>query len=868
MKRLIIVDVSNFIFRAFFAIRPLHSPEGTPVNAIYGVLNMFMKLFSQHRPTHLLLAKDTAKGSFRNKIYGEYKANRGEPPEDLVPQFDLIQKMIEKMNAPYLDNENYEADDIIGSACLQWRDHFDEVLIASGDKDLMQLVGGNIKMLDTMKDKLYGEKEIFEKMGVWPHQIVDYLAMVGDSSDNIPGMKGIGAKGAAKLLAEYETFEKCVEAKESFKGKKLITAFSEHLDDAFLSKKLVTIVKDIDLKMSPFETQYSFYPEKSLITFLQELGFKGVVEKLENLKRIEAGAQQQEEDSFLPEQNLFKRFDIKTDKDWSNLKELIDSSSGLTIHTNFDSENILDQEICELTLSLDGKEYFSFDREKKYLKEVLEKTWSSENLEIGSMHWQRDMAYAQEKGIEVKCQRFDIVQAHYILDGDRSHKLEDLSRSYFQHDLRPGDQSCLIYKLVTVLKEELKEKELEKIYYEMDDLLIPILAKMERHGVFINVSFFQDFERELMKKLGALEKKIFSHNDGEKLNLNSPKQVGELLFEKLGMPIIKKTKTSLSTDSEVLEKLVMRKIHPVPQLMLQYREMGKLLSTYIKTLPILVHPKSKRIHTHFGQHVAATGRLVSNNPNLQNIPIRTDLGKRVRRGFVAEPGKLLLGADYSQVELRLLAHFSEDKTMLDSFQKGIDVHAQTASEVLGIPLGEVTSEQRSKAKSVNFGLMYGQSSFGLANQLRISRVEAREYITAYFQRFHRIKAFLDSLKEEAEKKGYASTLLGRKRFLPQIYSQNRTIKGAAERMAINSPIQGTAADLIKKAMISIDREMEKKELKSKMLLQVHDELIFEVLESELEVLKTLVKEKMEGVIELKTPLVVDLSVGVNWCDLK
>ncbi len=898
MKRLIIVDVSNFIFRAFFAIRPLHSPDGTPVNAVYGVLNMFMKLFSQYRPTHILLAKDTASGSFRNEMYPQYKANRSEPPEELVPQFDLIRELIEKMKAPHFDNERYEADDIIGSACVQWKNDFDEILIASGDKDLMQFVGGHIKMLDTMKDKIYDEQGVFEKMGVRPDQIVDYLSMVGDSSDNIPGMRGIGAKGAAKLLAEHGTLEKCIEVKDSFKGKKLTTAFNEYLDDALISKELVTIVTDINLGMDSLKTEYRFYPEEELMAFLKGMGFKGVIQKLEELKRIEAQAQAGDEGESHQaimdcEESPFGHKFIKTEEEFRAVIELVDSSSGLALHTEFDSEDIVSRNIYSISLSSDGQTSFYLNFEKsdlrrKHLDELLEKTWGNKDLEIGSGHWKRDMAYAQEVGIEVKCQSFDVVQAHYVLNAEGRHDLEVLSKDYFHYDLKPrdkknilitelseeeqlkfcGERSCLLYKLVNALKEELEEKNLEDIYYGMDDLLIPILSKMERQGVFINPEFFYEFEEELAKKLEALEQKIFSHNEGESLNLNSPKQVSEFLFEKLEMPIIKKTKTGISTDSEVLEKLEAKNINPVPSFMLQYRELGKLLSTYVKTLPTLVHQKTGRIHTHFNQHVAATGRLASNNPNLQNIPIRTEMGRRVRKGFIAQPGKVFLGADYSQVELRLLAHFSGDQTMLDSFRDGLDIHQQTASEVLGISLKEVTSEDRSKAKAINFGLMYGQSSFGLANQLRISRREAKEYITTYFERFSRVKTYLDSLKEEADKTGYAVTLLGRKRFLPDIHSKNRTIKAMAERMAINSPIQGTAADIIKKAMISINRCILKEGLKSRMLLQVHDELIFEVLEDELEKMKTIVKEGMENVVELDVPLIVDIGIGVNWYDLK
>ena len=809
MKRLVIVDLSNFIFRAFFAIRPLHAPDGRPVNAVYGVLTMLIKLFSEYRPSHLLLARDMPGDSFRNEIYPDYKANREEPPEELIPQFDLIGELIEKMKIPHCADSKYEADDIIGSVCHQWRDQFDEIFIASGDKDLMQMVSGPIKMLDTMKNKIYDEKGVFEKMGVWPHQIVDYLSMVGDSSDNVPGMKGIGAKGAAKLLAEHETLENCIQAKDSFKGKKLTTAFTECLEDAFLSKELVTIVPDINLKLEIDSTQYFLRPEEELITFLKGLGFKGIVQKLENFKSAEMNSQKGSAEEAHNKFSLEHKM-IETCAQLEEVVKQIAPSSKLALYTVFDSQDLVFQNIRWFSFSLDGKTSYSLNLAKDELKQFLSKIWGDQNLKIGSADWKRNMAYAQEFDLQVRCQSFDIAQIHYILDPEASHTLEFLAQSYFLYELKSldkksleaqsvsdsewqtycGERSCFIYRLMEVFEKKLEQENLTPVYKEMDNPLIPVLARMERQGILVNPEFFYELEEEMAKKLESLEKKIFSYNDGEALNLNSPKQVSEFLFEKLKMPTFKKTKTGVSTDSEVLERLDAKNVGPVPGLMLQYREMGKLLSTYVKALPKLIHPKTKRLHTHFNQNVAATGRLSSHNPNLQNIPIRTELGRRIRKGLIAYPGKLLLGADYSQIELRLLAHFSGDETMLVSFKNGVDIHRQTASEVLGIPLGDVTPEQRSRAKAVNFGLMYGQSSFGLANQLKISRQEARDYMTIYFERFNRIKGYLDSLKEKAEKTGYAVTFWGRKRPLPDIGSKIEPPRPPLREWQLTVPFKG------------------------------------------------------------------------------
>ena len=430
-----------------------------------------------------------------------------------------------------------------------------------------------------------------------------------------------------------------------------------------------------------------------------------------------------------------------------------------------------------------------------------------------------------------------------------------------------GLRAIAVFRLAHDLIVELQEKELEKLFWTLDTPVNEVLAKMEYEGIRLNKEFLKEMEEELEQKLHAIQMKVNAYSE-DPINLNSPKQVGELLFTQLSFPIVKKTKTGYSTDSSVLEELASQNINEVPDLILQYRELGKILSTYVKALPELINEESGKIHTNFNQHVAQTGRLSSVNPNLQNIPIRSETGRRVRKAFIAGPGNILLAADYSQVELRLLAHFSKDPTMLKAFQEGKDIHSQTASEISGIPLDQVSSEERGKAKAVNFGLMYGQSSFGLAKALRISRKEAKDYIEKYFERFSKVKGYLDSLKEEAEKTGYSLTLYGRKRYLPDIHSNNRTVKANAERMAINSPIQGTAADIIKSAMINIDNKIKAKDLKSKMLLQVHDELIFEVPEEELGIMKEIVRDGMENVVQLDVPFSVDMGIGVNWFDLK
>jgi DNA polymerase-1 len=887
VKRLIVVDVSNFIFRAFFAIRMLNSPDGTPVNAVHGVLSMLMKLLSTYRPTHILLARDTAGGSFRNELYDEYKANRSEPPEDLVPQFALIKELIDKMGLPNSADDNYEADDIIGSACTQWKNDFDEILIASGDKDLMQFVDGNVKMLDTMKDKIYDEKGVFEKMGVWPKQIVDYLSMVGDSSDNIPGMKGIGAKGAAKLLAEHDTLENCIELKDTFKGKKLINAFTNHVDDALLSKKLIQIVTDIDLGLSAEESSYQFYPSDELLTYLKGLGFSSVIKKLEDIRKQVDLADEDVGFVNLNAENhglVFDTHKVDSASDLSAIKDKLASAKTLGLYTFFNSDDIINRQAGYLSVSFDENEAFVLTDES-LINELLSAAFAREGLVIINDKIKENLKYALVHDFEIKCSFFDVSQAHYNISPFGRHNIENISDQYLGATLEVikkskeeipyevyekfvTERSIALSKLYSALKDGLGEQELENVYFDMDNPLQLVLAKMEREGIAINTQMFETFEKELETHLAQIQDDIYKEADVEDVNLNSPKQVGELLFEKLQLPVVKKTKTGYSTDVEVLEKLSASGASPIPEMLLKFREVGKLLSTYVKAIPQLKNEKTGKVHTVFHQNVAQTGRLSSTHPNLQNIPVRSELGRKVRKGFIADKGNVLLAFDYSQVELRLLAHFSEDPTMVQAFNDDQDIHAQTASEVLGVALSDVTSNDRSKAKAVNFGLMYGQSSFGLASALKISRKEAKEYITKYFERFSKVKVYLDTLKTDCEKNGYAITLHGRKRFLPDIHSKNRTIRSMAERMAINSPIQGTAADIIKLAMIDIDKEMIAKGLKSKMLLQVHDELIFDVPEDEIAVMKELVVRCMEGVVDLKVPLKVDMGMGVNWLDLK
>jgi DNA polymerase-1 len=882
MKRLIIVDLSNFIFRAFFAIRPLTAPDGTPVNAVYGILSMLHNMIVKYKPTHMLIARDTKEGSFRQEVYVEYKANRSAPPDDLVPQFALVDELVEALGLPEIKYPGYEADDVIGSVALQWKKDFDEIFIASGDKDLMQFVDGPIKMLDTMKEKIYLREDVKDKMGVYPEEIVDYLSLIGDTSDNIPGVAGIGPKGAQGLIEEFKTLENILANVDKIKNKRCMTALQEHHESAVLSKKLVTIVTDLKLKFHPSESAFTLKLNQPTEDFLNKVGFKSWLTKLADFK-VAIPVEQKEKVKI----DVVSNVSAKKVERWtfSDLKIKIASEEFIAITHLCDDE--LNQHQCwkgmaVATSKATGYLDMNSDEAKTFI-DIIQKN----NSRVICFQSKPILQLAINFGVAPIFETFDLSQAHFLANPDMRHDLDTMVEEFLgrklsvssegQSDLfggvsdeemkLQGEKAEAILELYPYLLAKMKELDVEAPYHDLDIPLIKVLARMELEGVALNVSFYKELEIEFSKQIEEIDAEVLKIA-GTKVNLRSPKQVGELLFEKLQLPVIRKTKTGYSTDAEVLSELAGMKLSPIPELLLKYREVEKLLSTYVKVLPILVSPKTNKIHTHYQPSNAATGRLSSDNPNLQNIPVRTENGRKLRKGFIPSPGRILLSADYSQVELRLLAHFSQDANMLEAFKLDRDIHKQTAAEVFDTPLDQVTKDQRNGAKAINFGLMYGQTSFGLSQALHISQGDAKKYITAYFKKFYSVKSYLDSLKEKAEQTGYAETLFGRKRVIPDIRSTNRQIKAMAERVAINSPIQGTAADIIKLAMVNIQRELLEKKLESKMILQVHDELIFDVVPSEMEFMKTLVRDKMENAVSLTVNLKVEMGEGQNWYDLK
>ena len=743
----------------------------------------------------------------------------------------------------------------------------------------MQFVQDNIKMLDTMKDKIYDRQGVFEKMGVYPEQIIDYLSLLGDTSDNIPGVKGIGAKGAAKLLEEYGTLDEVFKQQENLANKRAKTALEKHGADAHLSKSLIKIVTDMSLNLKVDDLLYSMEAHEDFVSYLDELNFKSIKTK------INAGAGNSisinRPRSFIDYKILAKASEIE------DFMAALEQEDQIYLEAFFEADDYHQLNPISFGIATADKNVIIYQESFEFSDVVLKLTeWP--HLKIATPNSKLIYFALFKYASDFKPQLVDLVQAHFVLDPEKKHSLQSMALEYIgenipllkelQKENREDVASQKNYefgiakrlfsgiRIYPWLEKKLKHSQYAHVYYELDAPLQYILAKMEWEGISLDVDFYSTLEKEFTAATSSILAEV-TKISGEDVNLKSPKQVSKLLFETLDLPIIKKTKTGASTDSSVLETLDRMGESEIPGLIIKYREVEKLNSTYVKALPQLVHGDGK-IRTHFNQHIAQTGRLSSDKPNLQNIPIRTENGRLLRKGFQAAPGATLIGADYSQVELRLLAHFSDDTVMIKAFQNDQDIHAQTASEIFNIPLEKMTSEKRSYAKAINFGLMYGQSSFGLSQMLNISQAEARSYINEYFTRFHAVKTYLDSLKEKCEKTGFSETMFGRRRYIKDINSTNRQMKSMAERMAINSPIQGTAADIIKKAMLEIDQELAEKQLKSKMLLQVHDELIFEVPDDEVSTMKALVRERMENAVALSIPLKVDLNVANNWYDLK
>lgn len=868
MKKIYLVDVSSMFFRAYYAIRPLTSPSGIPVNAVYGFLSMITKLLKDEKPEYMVFCYDRKDPSFRKEMYDGYKANRTEMPDELAQQIPYIKKLADLLGIPSLEVPQYEADDLIGTLTKFARRQNMEAVIVSGDKDFAQLIEEHVVLFDTMKEVKYDSAKTFEKWGVRPDQFIDYLAIVGDTSDNVPGVKGVGEKGAIKLLEQFKTLEDIYENIDKVESKSVRQKLIDSKEMALLSKKLVTIVVDVPVSQEVANYKLQGFRTDELRALLKELNFNTFEKKLiSDLGDSAAatGIAQTASASLSATSSVSPATDVS--------KASSTAAESVTVNT-FEFKN----ELLQIEISAEQLSGLLKPQENIWVHEHQEKLYlwkpdatefyfvNSELKELGPYFDQKNI---QWNGFDLKLlwhktnasnptAAWDTQLAAYALKaGDSS----DFEKIFFREagaelpeDASPAHLVQAHMQLASILKHKLTEQCAEQVYKNFDLPLAHILFEMEKRGIMIDRELLSEQSQSLGHDVAILEKDIQALA-GEEFNVASPKQLGVILFEKLGLEATKKTKTGYSTDVDVLEKIE----HPIAAKILQFRELSKLKSTYVDALPELADTNG-RVHTSFNQALTATGRLSSTHPNLQNIPIRTERGQQVRKAFIASAGKKLMSVDYSQIELRILAHISEDPNLCKAFAEDLDIHSATAAEIFHIDLKQVNSDHRRVAKAVNFGIAYGQEVFGLAETLGIPRGEAQDIIKRYFERFKNVKDYIENTVKIAHEKGYVETLFGRRRYIDELNAKNAMLRKFGERAAINAPIQGTASDLVKKAMIDLSVQVPS----VPMLLQVHDELIFEETEDVLIKHQNEIVSIMEKVAQLKVPLKVNFAIGNNW----
>ena len=862
--KFLVIDGSSLIHRAFFALPPLMTKQGLHTGAVYGLCNMLLKLLGDLQPAYMAVAFDKSRKTFRTELYADYKGQRKPTPSELSEQFPLAMKVLGTMGIPTLELDNYEADDIIGTFAVHAPEDV-EVIIVTGDRDELQLVDTRTKVYYTKRGisdiQIFDEAEFAANYeGLVPKQLIELKGLMGDASDNIPGVPGVGPKTALKLIKEYGDVETVLENIDKVSGKALKAKLADNKESALLSKKLATICTE-----APVDTdieKYALAPlREEARTLMQDLEFRNMYDRFAS---VLGGAQhsfdlfgETVEQESVPTEHV--TLPAQAEELFAALKACREAVPvAVTV-----SGQLPELYFSRAELLLEGKVYildsFSscWDKFDAWLADADCKKLTVDSKELYKCCLCRKV---QAQGIVD-----DVALAAYLADpGHNSYALADLSKRYLASTLPTDCENIAL--LAVQLREQLKEYEQLALYEELELPLAPVLAKMELSGITPDMELLAQLNEDMTARIAQLEKQAMEQA-GEEFNLKSPKQLGVILFERLQLPVIKKTKTGYSTDAKVLEALEGK--HPLIATILEHRKLAKLQSTYLDGLKPLVNAKTGRIHTHFQQTVTVTGRLSSTDPNLQNIPTRTEEGKQIRRIFVPGAGyDYLMSCDYSQVELRILACIAQDELLLDAFRHGQDIHARTAAEVFCVPLAEVTHEMRSRAKAVNFGIVYGISDFGLAKQLDVGRKEAAGYIESYFARYTGVKKYMEDIVAKAREQGYVSTLMGRRRYLPDIRHSNFNLRSFAERTAINTPIQGTAADIMKKAMIDVERALEQAGCKSRILLQVHDELVLEVTEDERERVAELVRATMQAAASLEIPLLADVNFGKNWAETK
>ena len=857
-KTVMVIDGNSLLHRAFYAIPILSNKKGIYTNAVYGFLNMLFKVIQDYKPYSLAVAFDRKAPTFRHLAYEDYKGTRQKAPEELVPQFDLIREVLLQMGIPIFELDGYEADDILGTASQSCGNQEHHVLLVTGDKDALQLVSENTEVLLTRKGisdiHRYDEGELTKEFGLTPEQLIDMKGLMGDTSDNIPGVPGIGPKTAIKLLKEYGTLENVLANTENMNGNKIRENLTIYRQHALLSKDLATIHRDIPIDCSILSQPLNITKTPELRKLLLDLELSTIIERLEmeaseTLKSIDS-------DKVVIE--------VKTEEDLLSLvQQLLKQKEAAILLKPCISIAWQDDKVYRLSVKDD---LLGDGLNEEVIWKNLQPFFEDRNIQIITNDAKGLILWLDKLDIAVAGLGFDAQIGAYLLEPTRNkYEVEQLLYDYAHIDVTEADAADILL-LARSMIERMKQANMEGLYQQIEHPLIRVLADMELEGFKVDKAMLQQLDVEFSEHVNRLNGEIINLA-GESFNLNSPRQLGEILFDKLGLPVQKKTKTGYSTDIEVLERL--HSMHPIIEKLIEYRQVMKIKSTYIDGLLHVINPLDGKIHSSFNQTVTATGRISSTEPNLQNIPVRMEMGRRVRKVFTASDDRhILVDADYSQIELRVLAHISGDPNLIEAFRKKQDIHRRTAADIFGIPMDQVTEEQRSSAKAVNFGIVYGISDFGLAKNLGTTRARAKKYIESYFHRFPMVKEYMDRIVSEGKKNGYVSTLFNRRRDIPELKSRNYNIRSFGERIALNTPIQGTAADIIKLAMIRVHGELERRKLKSKLILQVHDELIIDTLIFELEEVMILVKEQMENAMKLAVPLVVDIGIGSNWYDAK
>ena len=883
-KTICLIDGSGYIFRAFYALPMMNNPSGVPVNAVYGFTNMFLKLTNSIKCDYSLVLFDAKRQNFRNNIFPDYKGTRGETPEELIPQFPLIRDAVEALNLNQLEMEGYEADDLIATYARQAKEAGLRVVIVSADKDLMQLISDGVDLYDPMKDKFFTPDDVKEKFGVYPDKVVDVQALAGDSIDNVPGVPGIGIKTAAELINQFGSLQDVLDKAEEIKQNKRREMIIEHKNDALVSRDLVTLKKDV-----PVEYDFSHYecrkPEKQkIMDFVDLHAFKTIKPRVEKWLEEQCG----NEEDLSPIKKIVPQYKvIKNEVELSDLAQKIKQSRMFAYLIEAEGTNPLAAEIKGIAIGIgDGRAYYiACDKDQAESQDLFSITEKKEGrfsfetitkifaplfvnrsiLKIGA-EIKRDI-HLVRRIIRKKDEVFpidDVAVMSYVLDGSsHNHDIKTMTEMFLKEEAVEENQcqkADFIFRLYEVLKSRLQEEKQLAVYENFDRPLIAVLQKMEEEGIKVDANALLRLKVEFEAEIKKYEEEIYTLA-GEKFNIGSPKQIGEILFDKMGIKPKKTAKGSYKTDAETLEMLAEE--YELPQKILDWRSFAKLKSTYTDSI-LKVLDKNSRVHTTFNQIVVNTGRLASSNPNLQNIPVRTKEGRKIREVFVANDGYKIISADYSQVELRLLAAVADVKMLKEAFAKGVDVHAETAAKVFGLPYEYVDSEHRRQAKAINFGIVYGISAYGLAKQIGSTPDVAKRYIDNYFEVMPEIKAYMERTKEFAHRNGYVMTPFGRKCVISGINDSNQRTVAFAERAAINAPIQGGAADIIKLAMQKVDYKLQEENLRSKILLQIHDELVLEVPDEEVEKVKTLLKATMENVVKYDVDFAVDVGIGENW----